>query len=93
VAYSGRVRGDLRLLLERARDIGLGPQVAAAIGEMDTRLRIYPQVGQPLRDLQLKPAQIWIAVFPPLVVQYVLNEALRTVMVVVPIQPLPHLGL
>jgi hypothetical protein len=93
VAYSERVREELRNLLARAAEAGLLDAVAAAAREMDRVLRIYPQIGQPLSDLHLDPARIWIAVFPPQVVRYFLDEEQRLVMVVVPIQPLPHLGL
>ena len=93
VAYSERVREELRNLLARAADAGLLDEVVAAARQMDRALRIYPQIGQPLRDLQLGPARLWIAVFAPLVVRYFLDEERRMVIVVVPIQPLPHLGL
>jgi hypothetical protein len=81
VVYSELVRTELRPLMVRARQRGLGQQVLAALKEIDRRLRIYPQFGQPLRDLVLEPAQLWIGVVPPLVVQYVLDEERRLVMV------------
>jgi hypothetical protein len=93
VVYSEKVRAGLKELAARARDRGLGAQLLAALQTIDYRLRIYPQFGDPLRDLALEPAQVWIGVIPPLVVQYVLDESKRLVMVVVPIVPLPHSGL
>ena len=93
MSYSGRVRDGLRDLIVRAAAVGLGPDVLAAIRGIDTRLRIYPQFGQPLRDLSAVPAQLWVGVIPPLVVQYVLDESRRQVMVVHPITPLPNSGL
>ncbi len=93
VAYSGRVRNEWRGLIARARSRGLHQQVLAAARMIDTRLRIYPQFGDPLRDLELEPARVWIGCVAPLVVQYVLDDERRTVMVVVPIQPLPRSGL
>jgi hypothetical protein len=76
-----------------AREVGLGEQVLAAIREIDHRLHVYPQFGQPLRDLSAEPAQLWIGVVPPLVVQYVLDETQRQVMIVHPMMPLPGCGL
>lgn len=93
VTYSGRVRDALRELVTRAHGLGLGPQVRAAVLEIDHRLRIYPQFGQPLRDLNVEQAMLWIGVVPPLVAQYVIDEAGRQVMVVLPIVPLPDSGL
>jgi len=75
-----------------AKERGLGPQFLAALKEIDYRLRIYPQFGQPLSDLTLETAVIWIGVVPPLVVHYVLDEAQRTVFVVVPLVPLSNAG-
>jgi hypothetical protein len=93
VSYSELVRNELRSLLARARGRGLGQQVLAAVKEIDKRLRIYPQFGQPLQDLKLGAGQTWIGTVPPLVVKYVLDEERRQVMVVVPLSPLPELGL
>jgi len=71
----------------------MGAEVLAAIKEIDRRLRIYPQFGQPLSDLLLEPAQLWIGVVSPLVVHYYLDEKRRLVMVVDPIRPLSNSGL
>ena len=62
----------------------------SALKELDRRLHVYPQFGQPLRDLQLKPAQLWIGVISPLVVRYVLDEERRLVMVVFTYLMLPR---
>jgi len=83
----------LRDLVLRAREVGQGEQVLAAIREIDSRLQIYPQFGQPLRDLSAESAQLWIGVVSPLVVQYVLDEAHRQVMIVHPLMALPRSGL
>jgi hypothetical protein len=93
VSYSGRVREELKALVARARALGLGPQVIAAVKEIDRLLHIYPQFGQPLRDLSFEPAQLWIGVVEPLTVRYVLDEERHAVMVVVPFLPLPSSGL
>ena len=62
VVYSERVRIALSKLLMLARNHGLGIQVLEAVKEMDRRLHIYPQFGQPLRDLVLElSASAWSA--------------------------------
>ena len=86
VSYSGRVREAIVPLVTHARASGRDREVLAALREIDRRLRIYPQFGQPLRDLSVPPAQLWIGVVPPLVVRYVLDESRRLVMVVRPFQ-------
>lgn len=85
VVYSERVRAELRLLIDRARLTGRGRLVLEALKEIDARLHLYPQFGQPLRDLKLEPAQHWIGVVPPLVVQYFLDEERRLVIVPIPL--------
>jgi hypothetical protein len=93
VVYAERVRGELVDLIGRARSRGLAQQVLDALKAIDRRLRIYPQFGQPLRDLRLERAQVWIGVIPPLVVEYVIDDERRCIMVVVPFRPLPSAGL
>jgi hypothetical protein len=93
VSYSGRVRDELQELIDRAKDRGLARQVLDALKEIDYRLRVYPQFGEPLRNLTLRPVQLWIASVPPLVVPYVLDQDRRTVSVGYPIVPLAGSGL
>ena len=93
IIYSEHVREEFRRLLALAIGRGLGAQVAAAAQTLHERLRIYPQFGEPLQDLELKPAQVRIGCIPPLVVKYWLNEDLRTVIVGGAIVPLPRSGL
>ena len=92
VSYSEQNRNELRALVARARDHGLAPQLIAAIKDLDYRLRMYPQFGQPLLDLVHRPGQIWIGVVPPLVVRYGLFEDLRLVAVASPIMLLLRSG-
>ena len=87
VSYSGRVRDA------RAHRKGLWSEFAAALAAIDHRLHIYPQFGQPLRDLSIKPAQLWIATVAPLVIKYLLDEERRLVLVAKPIVALPGSGL
>jgi hypothetical protein len=93
VSYSQRVREEFVQLVTRARTRGLDATVLAAAKEIDRRLQVYPQFGQPLWKLSVEPAELWIGVVPPLVVHYVLDEDRRQVMVVLPFRPLPHSGL
>jgi len=93
VAYSERVRDALRSLIIRARHRGLAQRVLTAVKELDYRFHVYPQFGQPLRDLKLGTAQIWIGVAPPLVARYFLDEERRLVVMLDPPLPLPGSGL
>ena len=54
VVYSEYVRNAFRNLLALAKSRGLGSQVAAAARMLHKRLCIYPQFGDPLRDLELR---------------------------------------
>jgi hypothetical protein len=47
VSYSERVREELRALIARAKQRGLGPQVLAAAKAINERLHTYPQFGDP----------------------------------------------
>jgi hypothetical protein len=93
VVYSERVRDTLRELVARARESGLGPEVVAAVKEIDRRLRVYPQFGEPLVELTQESGQVWVGAVPPLVVRYAVYEERRLVMVAVPILPMPGSGL
>ncbi|HEX5270443.1 MAG TPA: hypothetical protein VFW33_08155 [Gemmataceae bacterium] len=68
------MRDRLKALLARADALTLRPAIAAAVREIDTRLRVYPQFGQPLRDLATPGQTRWVAAFGPLVVHYVIDE-------------------
>jgi hypothetical protein len=92
VSYSQRVRDEFVQLVTQARAAGLAPTILAAAKEIDRRLHIYPQFGQPLRKLSVEPAEMWIGVVPPLVVHYVLDEERRQVMVVLPFRTLSRAG-
>jgi len=92
-SYSEHVRNELKTLIQRAKKVGLEKEAIAAVKEIDRRLHIYPQFGEPLQNLILEPAQLWIASVSPLVVRYILDEDKRLVMVVVPFLPLPNSGL
>ena len=93
VVYSELVRARLKTLLAHANLRGMGQPVLLAVKEIDRRLQLYPQFGEPFRDLQLESAQLWIGIVPPLVARYCIYEKERLVMVVVPFLPLPNSGL
>lgn len=62
-------------------------EVLVTLREVDRRLTIYPQFGEPVRDLLAVPGTEWIGFAGPLVVRYVLVEESRQVRVVSPITP------
>jgi hypothetical protein len=75
VAYSERVRTEMRALLARARAAGAGASVGDALTTLDQRLRIYLQYGECRHDLSMPGQSQWVATFPPLVVEYVIAAA------------------
>jgi hypothetical protein len=93
VIYSERVRIELKELLTRAAACGLGQQVLDAVKQIDARLRVYPQFGEPLLDLHTKGERLLVGTISPLVVRYIIDEENRLVFVIVPFKPLPHSGL
>jgi hypothetical protein len=92
VSYAGRVRDELRSLIDRAKRAGRARQVLDAAKRIDYLLHLFPQFGDPLRDLNLDGARLWIGVVAPLVVRYVLDEERRSVFVVTPLLPLRGSG-
>jgi hypothetical protein len=92
VSYSEDVQQQLRTLGRRAKERGMAGEFVAALRALDARLRIYPQFGEPLRDLTHQVGQIWIGTIPPLVVRYSVLDLKRVVMVVLPVAILPHSG-
>jgi hypothetical protein len=92
VAYSERVRQRLLALADEARQRGDGEQFAAALKEFHRRLCIYPQFGDPLRDLTSERGQICNGIVRPLAMRYGIYEDRRLVMVVNLPVLLPMLG-
>jgi hypothetical protein len=86
VAYSGRVREKLAEVLRQQVTVGNGPAALNAIKALDYRLRVYPQFGEVLQDLQMEGESRWIAAVPPFVVEYIIDEVHRCVFVVVPLK-------
>jgi hypothetical protein len=93
VSYTDFVRNELANLIARAKERGLDAQVRAAARDIDYRLHVFPQFGDPLIDLSLSPGQLRMFTIAPLVVKYALYEDLRLVLVTIPIATLPRSGL
>jgi hypothetical protein len=88
LSYSGRVQDEVAELINHAKGSARHPLLIAAARTIDYRLRVYPQFGDPLRDLTTEPGHYRIGVVPPLVVRYVVYEERRLVCVVTPFQML-----
>jgi hypothetical protein len=93
VTFSGRVLDGIRELISRAGAKGRGSQVRSALVELNRRLQVYPQVGEPLRDLAFTGNQLWHCTVPPLVAIYVIDDVRRQVVVAAPILTLPNSGI
>jgi hypothetical protein len=92
VVYSGLVRQELMALMGRAMASGHGPDALAAVREIDNRLRVYPQFGEPLRDLHMEGQTASAPTPAPLFIEYIVDEPHRAVFVVVPLRAMPHAG-
>jgi hypothetical protein len=75
------VRAALREFAATARAAGHSREAAAALKELDHRLHVYPQVGEPIMDLTQESGQVCIATMPPLMVRYAIYEERRLVVV------------
>jgi hypothetical protein len=83
----------LKKLIQRALAAGLGPKLADALKEIDYRLRVYPQFGQPLRDAKAISMQEWVGVVNSIRVRYLLSEERRLVIILTPLRALTDFGL
>ncbi len=92
VVYSEHVRNELKDLLTRAKESSRERPALDAAKEIDRRLHIYPQFGEPRRDLESLGVTIWSGTVPSLVVEYVIDERERVVFVAIPFKALPHSG-
>jgi hypothetical protein len=86
------VNAAIKALYRRARAVGFGPQVLSALKELDRILTIYPQYGEPLRDLKTVGETVYVATFPPLYVEYIIDEPRRSVFIIADIRAMPHSG-
>jgi hypothetical protein len=92
VVYSEYVRNELRALLARAKANGQGKQAVDAAREINRRLHLYPQFGEPRRDLKTLGATMGSGTVPPLVLEYAIDEERRLVFVAIPFKVLPNSG-
>jgi hypothetical protein len=72
--------------MQRLRDLAIaatargdGPAFTAALKEFDRRLRLYPQFGDPLSDLEVGGGQLRLGIIRPLLMRYGVSEDLRIV--------------
>jgi hypothetical protein len=79
LVYSDAVKRHLRELANAAFARGDGPAFTAALKEFDRRLRLFPQFGDPLSDLEVGGGQIRLGIIRPLSMRYGVNEDLRIV--------------
>ena len=92
VIPSGRVSAELKALFKRAQAVGLGWQVLDALKALHRVLSVYPQFGEPVRDLKTVQETIYVASFPPLFVEYVIDEPRREVVIGIPFKVMPNSG-
>ncbi len=92
VAYSGIVLATLREFTARAQAAGQKDAFLAVLKELERRLRIYPQFGEPEINLKQENGQIYNGAIPPLVVRYAVFEERRLVFVGSPPKLLPNAG-
>jgi hypothetical protein len=92
VIYSKEARPQLIALLARGTSLGFGPLCLRAIKTIEAQLRIYPQVGEPLRDLPEVGQTLYGYTISPPHVQHIIDEAERKVYVTGPIKPIPPCG-
>ena len=88
VHYSKRVRTEIAKLLARATLIGQAREIIGELEQIDQVLRIYPQNGEPLRDLATIGKKLYGYSYGSLYIEYILDEERRKVSVTEPIRPL-----
>jgi hypothetical protein len=79
--YSERVRQRLLALADAARERGDGGAFVAAVKQIQRRLCLYPQFGEPLFDLTQEAGQVWLGIVRPLSMRYAVLDDRRIVMV------------
>ena len=89
VVYSKQVTSHFEKLVNLALSQSKRKALLQAAKEIDHRLGIYPQFGEPLRTVRRNSSQMWLGIVHPLVVHYSIHEDIRQVWVVVPMLLLP----
>jgi hypothetical protein len=92
VVYSGVVLATIRAFIARAQAAGQNDTFLATLKELERRLSIYPQFGEPERDLSQEDGRLYNATVPPLVVRYAVFEERRLVFLGSPPRLLPNAG-
>ncbi len=81
VVYAEVARTVLREFGNTARAAGQSGEAVAALNQLDHRLHLFPQFGEPLMDLKQETGQIFIGIVAPLLVRYAVYEERRLVVV------------
>ncbi len=92
VSYSKWVLDELRQTLRRAQAGGWGALAGSAVESIDSRLRTYPQFGEPKKDLATSGNVLWTLTIHPFFVEYILNEEQRMVFVITPFEVMRNAG-
>lgn len=79
---SGRVNSELKALIRRAVAAGFGQAVRDALKKLAHVLSVYPQYGEARRVLKTVGQTTYAATFPPLHVDYIVDEPRRLVFMV-----------
>lgn len=92
VVDSGVVRATLQEFFARAEAVSQKDTLLAALKNLERRLGVYPQFGEPERDLSHEAGQLYNGAVPPVVVRYAVFEARRLAFVGSPPKLLPNAG-
>lgn len=79
VTYSSAVLQRLRELGEEALARGDGVAFVAALKSLHQRLTIYPQFGDPVKDMAHGGGQLRVGIIRPISIRYGVHEESRTV--------------
>jgi hypothetical protein len=82
VSWSERVQRRLAELAGEAARGGDQEAFAASLKEFDRRPHVYPQFGDPLRNLTFEKATLYNGILRPLAMRYAVYEDQRVVVVV-----------
>jgi hypothetical protein len=92
IETSQRVNAAARDLVRRARAAGRGDEALAALKKLFHILSVYPQYGEPIRDLQTVGQTIYTLSVPPIYAKYAIDEENRTVYIGAPFLVMRHSG-